>query len=131
MARLEAARRIASGMPPRAASRYGAAAKSDDVERVADSASIDDPLHTPDLEGKPAHLLVAQLEQEESTWARNEAARVEEVFAAAAPIEEIAKVEVSVEAPKKGPPTPSVGRARAARCGGVGGAQLRLQQRSG
>ena len=121
MARLEAARQLASGtVTDEPAS--GAAPDLSAPRRAP---------RGPELQSKPAHLLVAQLEREEHLRQQHEAARLQTVYEEAAPEDEIARVEVQVatlKPPRRTPDWLWVTLVVALVIGGVGYAYTQAQR---
>lgn len=93
MARLEAARLVAAGKPSADVRAGGLGHRPGaDTSNAAPAA--------PEIPAKPAHLLVAQLEEEESRRHQANADRMQARYEAAAPEQAIAQVEVAVAPPK-------------------------------
>ncbi len=90
MARLEAARMIASGRAPVTQSQ-GVVTRRVSAKPVRPSVT-----QATSVPGQSAQMLVAQLEREESQRERDEAARMQSVFEAAAPEAVVAQVQVDV-----------------------------------
>ena len=106
MARLEAARMIASGKVPSSNSNgrpltpSAAASVVSPATNGSKATAARAPHASSALPGQSAQQLVAQLEQEESQRERDEAARIQSVFEAAAPEAAIAQVQVDVPTDK-------------------------------